>query len=79
MLPVPWLRGLRKHRARDEKATEADHLLHRRHGFPHSVAILEVAIASGAAATLGRNRLVRLLVVLSSAMGIAPFACSFFS
>jgi hypothetical protein len=43
---------------RDVKSEEADHLLHRHHGFAKSVAIFQVAIALGAVAALTRNRLV---------------------
>ena len=43
---------------RDAKSEEADHLLHRHHGFAKSVAIFQVAIALGAVAALTRNRLV---------------------
>ena len=43
---------------RDAKSEEADHLLHRHHGFAKSLAIFQVAIALGAVAALTRNRLV---------------------
>jgi uncharacterized protein DUF4337 len=47
-----------KEHERDAKSTEADHLLHRHHGFANSVAIFQVAIALGAVAALTRNRLI---------------------
>ena len=47
-----------KEQERDAKSTEADHLLHRHHGFANSVAIFQVAIALGAVAALTRNRLI---------------------
>ena len=43
---------------RDEKSTEADHLLHLHHRFAYAVAVLQVAIALGAVAALTRNRIV---------------------
>jgi len=43
---------------RDEKSAEADHLLHRHHGFANAVALFQVSIALGAVAALTRNRLV---------------------
>lgn len=59
---------------RDEKSTEADHLLHRHHGFANSVAILQVAIALGAVAALGRNKWIWLASLMAGASGIALFA-----
>ena len=47
-----------KERERDEKSKEADHLLHRHHGFANSVALFQISIALGAVAALTRNRLV---------------------
>jgi len=47
-----------KERERDQKSTEADHLLHRHHRFADSVALFQVAIALGAVAALTRMRLV---------------------
>jgi hypothetical protein len=43
---------------RDEKSAEADHLLHRHHGFANAVALFQVSIALGAVAALTRNRAV---------------------
>ena len=45
-----------KERARDEKSSEADHLLVRHHRFATSVALLQVGIALGAVAALTRQR-----------------------
>lgn len=45
-----------KEKERDEKSAEADHLLHRHHGFANAVAIFQVSIALGAVAALTRNR-----------------------
>jgi len=45
-----------KEHQRDEKATEAAHLLHKHHGYANSVALFQVAIALGAVAALSRNR-----------------------
>ena len=41
---------------RDEKSEEADHLLHRHHGFANAVALFQVSIALGAVAALTRSR-----------------------
>lgn len=43
---------------RDRKSEEADHLLHRHHGFANAVALFQVSIALGAVAALTRNRAV---------------------
>jgi len=47
-----------KEHERDERSREADHLLHRHHGFANGVALFQVSIALGAVAALTRNRLV---------------------
>jgi hypothetical protein len=60
-----------KERERDAKSAEADHLLHRHHGFANSVALFQVAIALGAVAALTRNRLIWLG---SLALGLAGTA-----
>jgi len=41
---------------RDEKAEEAEHLLHTHHGFANAVTLFQVAIALGAVAALTRNK-----------------------
>lgn len=41
---------------RDAKSSEADHLLHRHHGFANSVALFQVSIALGAVAALTKSR-----------------------
>ena len=63
---------------RDAKALEADHLLHRHHGFANAVAILQVGIALGAVAALGRNRFVWFMSLLAGAAGIGLFAYTWF-
>ena len=45
-----------KEKERDEKAIEADHLLHRHHRFANTVALFQVSIALGALAALTRYR-----------------------
>jgi len=40
---------------RDEKSEEADHLLHRHHGFANAVALFQVSIALGAVAALTKS------------------------
>jgi hypothetical protein len=41
---------------RDAKSAEADHLLHRHHGFANAVALFQVSIALGAVAALTKSR-----------------------
>lgn len=41
---------------RDARSAEADHLLHRHHGFANAVALFQVAIALGAITALTRSR-----------------------
>lgn len=62
-----------KEQERDVKSTEADHLLHRHHGFASSVAIFQVAIALGAVAALTRNRVIWFGSLLLGAAGAAFF------
>jgi hypothetical protein len=64
---------------RDAKSEEADHLLHRHHGFAKSVAIFQVAIALGAVAALTRNRLVWFGSLLLGVAGVAFLAITHFS
>lgn len=59
---------------RDEKAGEADELLHRHHGYANSVALFQVAIALGALAALTRVKLVWYGSLLLGAGGIVVFA-----
>ena len=63
---------------RDEKSAEADHLLHRHHGFANSVAIVQIAIALGAVAALGRSKLVWLASLLAGVSGVVLFAYTAF-
>ena len=58
---------------RDAKSTEADHLLHRHHGFANAVAIFQVAIALGAVAALTRNRLIWFGSLLLGVIGAGFF------
>ena len=60
-----------KEQERDAKSTEADHLLHRHHGFANGVAIFQVAIALGAVAALTRNRLIWFGSLLLGMIGAA--------
>ena len=63
-----------RERQRDEKSREADHLIHRHHGFASAVALMQVSIALGAVAALTRTRLVWLGSLAVGATGIALFA-----
>jgi hypothetical protein len=63
---------------RDEKSSEADHLLHQHHGFANSVAIIQVAIALGAVAALGRNKFIWLASLLAGIAGAAIFTYTAF-
>ncbi|MEO5621855.1 MAG: DUF4337 domain-containing protein [Dokdonella sp.] len=58
---------------RDEKSSEADHLMHRHHFFAQGVALLQVAIALGAVAALTRVRLVWFGSMLLGLGGIGLF------
>jgi hypothetical protein len=67
-----------REKERDAKSEEADHLMHRHHGFAQSVAIFQVAIALGAVAALTRNRLVWLGSLLLGVAGAAFLAVTNF-
>ena len=58
---------------RDEKSREADHLLHRHHGYANAVAFLQVAIALGAVAALTRNRVIWFVSLGTGTCGLALF------
>ncbi len=64
-------------KARDEKSTEADHLLHEHHRFANTVALFQVSIAMGAIAALSRNRPLWIGSLVVGIAGIALFAVSF--
>jgi len=66
-----------KERERDAKSAEADHLLHRHHGFANAVALFQVAIALGAVAALTRTRIVWGGSLLLGAAGVALFVAQF--
>lgn len=59
---------------RDVKSTEADHLLHRHHGFANAVALFQVAIALGAITALTRSRPVFGGSLLLGAVGLVLLA-----
>ena len=63
---------------RDEKSTEADHLMHHHHFFAQSVALLQVSIALGAVAALTRKRLVWVGSTLLGLFGVGVFAWALF-
>ncbi|GAA0715437.1 DUF4337 domain-containing protein [Dokdonella soli] len=63
---------------RDEKSSEADHLMHRHHFFAEAVALLQVAIALGAVAALTRKRVVWVGSVLLGLAGGAIFGYMMF-
>ena len=58
---------------RDAKSEEADHLLHRHHGFANAVALFQVSIALGAVAALTKQRLVWLGSLALGLGGLALF------
>jgi hypothetical protein len=62
-----------KERLRDERSREADHLLHRHHGFANTVALMQVSIALGAVAALTRTKSVWFGSLLVGAAGVALF------
>jgi hypothetical protein len=59
---------------RDLKSAEADHLLHRHHGFANAVAVFQVSIALGAVAALTKSRPVWLGSLLLGAGGLVLLA-----
>ena len=63
-----------RERERDMKSREADHLMHRHHGFANSVALFQVAIALGAVAALTRARIVWFGSMLLGLGGLVFFA-----
>jgi hypothetical protein len=64
-------------RDRDARSHEADHLLHRHHGFANAVALFQVAIALGALAALARNRTVWFGSLSLGVIGLAFFVTQF--
>ena len=62
-----------KEKDRDERSAEADHLLHRHHGFANAVALFQVSIALGALAALTRNRLLWIASLVLGAVGAVFF------
>ena len=63
-----------KERERDARSEEADHLLHRHHGFANAVALFQVSIALGALAALTRARPVWHGSLALGAVGLVIFA-----
>jgi hypothetical protein len=63
-----------RERQRDEKPREADHRIHRHHGFASAVALMQVSIALGAVAALTRIRSVWFGSLAVGATGILLFA-----
>ncbi|HKW39844.1 MAG TPA: DUF4337 domain-containing protein [Gemmatimonadales bacterium] len=64
-------------RERDARGHEADHLLHRHHGFANAVALFQVAIALGALAALTRSRAVWIASLALGAVGLGFFTAAF--
>lgn len=64
-------------RQRDERNTEADHLMHRHHFFAQSVAWLQVSIALGAVAALTRKGAVWAGSVVLGLAGTGVFVYAF--
>ncbi len=65
-----------KEKERDEKSNEADHLLHRHHGFANAVALFQVSIALGAVAALTKSRPVWFGSLLLGTAAIVLFAAT---
>ncbi len=63
-----------KERQRDERSREADHLLHRHHGFANAVALMQVSIALGAVAALTRTKPIWFGSLLVGSVGVSLFA-----
>jgi hypothetical protein len=66
-----------KEHARDEKAGEADRLIHLHHGFARSVTLFQVAIALGAVAALTRSRAVWISSMATGLIGAGMLAMQF--
>lgn len=66
-----------KEKERDEKSTEADHLLHEHHQFANTVALFQVSIALGALAALTRNRPLWVGSMIVGLSGISLFVFAF--
>ena len=64
---------------RDSRSVEADHLLHRHHGFANAVALFQVAIALGAITALTRSKPVFLGAIGLGVAGLVLFAMAFMS
>jgi ABC-type multidrug transport system fused ATPase/permease subunit len=64
-------------KARDEKSSEADHLLHKHHRFADTVALFQVSIALGAIAALSRSRALWIGSMVVGLSGIVLFVISF--
>jgi hypothetical protein len=62
-----------KEHERDARSTEADHLMHRHHGFANAVALFQVSIALGALAALTRSRPLWLGSLGLGAVGLVMF------
>jgi len=67
-----------KEQERDERLKEADHLLHKHHGFASAVALFQVSIALGAVAALTRFRLVWFGSLLAGVVGVLLFVWPLF-
>jgi Domain of unknown function (DUF4337) len=68
----------KKELERDEKSTEADHLLERHRRFANSVAFIQVSIALGAVAALTRNRPIWFGSITLGLIGAGMFAVTLF-
>lgn len=66
-------RAEEKEHERDARSAEADHLMHRHHGFANAVALFQVSIALGALAALTRSRPVWLGSLGLGAVGLIMF------
>jgi hypothetical protein len=62
---------------RDAKSVDADHLLHRHHGFANAVALFQVAIALGAITALTRSRPVFAGALILGAAGLVFFVLQY--
>ncbi len=64
---------------RDEKSSEADHLLHGHHRYANAVATFQISIALGAVAALTRNRAVWFGSLLVGGAGLLLFIMALFA
>ncbi|HXC24360.1 MAG TPA: DUF4337 domain-containing protein [Gemmatimonadaceae bacterium] len=62
---------------RDQKSVEAEHLMHRHHGFANAVALFQIAIALGAITALTRSKPMYVGSLALGAVGLVFFVLQY--